>query len=116
MPEPTPAPESTEPVNPEVRFERSDVNVRAIAFWGGVVIVGSVIVHLLFQGLQRGGTGQAQPAGPAAAISQDRIRLPYDLKKVPARALQVDQDYELKRAASARSGPAGSLRLGGCQE
>jgi hypothetical protein len=97
MPEPTPPPETTEPINPEVRFERTDASVRSILIFAGALVVISMLVHLLVRSLLGSGRGPEKPAGPVPSLSrQDRVRLPQDLKKVPAPRLQINQEYDLK--------------------
>jgi hypothetical protein len=88
MSEPLP-PGTTEPVNPNVRFERKDANLRGIVVAAVALVVLTGAVHLLFNPLA--GTQKAPVTLPAG----ERVRLPQDLDKVPAPRLQVNQMKDL---------------------
>ncbi len=95
MPEPI-EPGATEPINPHVRFERKDANVRSIVLFGFVLVGMTVLTHLVVMASLAGITGTPTPAGPAAVpVGQERLRLPKNLKQVPAPRLQINQEHDL---------------------
>jgi hypothetical protein len=102
MPEPTPPHGAAEhgatgPVNPAVRFERKDIRTRGVVLAAAAIIVFSVIVHLVFFGYFMETIWGRRPPGPMKAfISQERVRLPADLKKVPSPRIQVNQARDME--------------------
>jgi len=93
MSETNPAPGMTEPGNPSVSYERKDANVRAIVLCAVGLVVVSVLVTLLVKVFFADMTARVPVQ---SALTQDRLRLPRDLKKLPEPRLQVDQNTELK--------------------
>jgi hypothetical protein len=96
---PTPATgerEATEPVNPAVRYERQDADVRSIVIAAAVIAAVAVAVPLvglpIFQNMQ---PRRPAPGSGTSVLSQDRLRLPRDLKKVPQPRLQINEVQDM---------------------
>jgi hypothetical protein len=91
-----PEPGVTEPVNPSVRFERKDASVRGIAYFAVGVIGMALLAHVVASWVVEASKPNPPPLGPVRSLSsQDRIRLPSGLDKVPAPRLQTDQERDL---------------------
>lgn len=89
------------PVNPEVRHEKSDANVRGIVYFALGLVAFAVAAHLflawLHDGLLQGEKAKEPKATP---ISRERPVFPQNLDKVPGPLLQTDEvrDYSEFRA------------------
>jgi hypothetical protein len=101
MPDPTPPPEppahgASEPVNPDVRFERKDANVRAIVWFAVGLAAVAAATHLLLTPLFDRMEWRKKPAGSVEPrLTEDRLRLPKDLQRVPEPRLQINQELDL---------------------
>jgi hypothetical protein len=100
--DPTDPATGTDPVHPEVRFERSDADVRGVLLFGAVLIVVAVLAHMVLWGFFRS-TQKAerarQPELPA--VARDLPRFPQDIRDIPPPRLQV-RDIDDMRALRAR--------------
>src|SRR5262249_13628894 len=103
MPDPVPPhppaePGATEPLNPEVRFERKDANVRYIVLCAVALVVVAAVTHLVLRAVLEGMRSREKPAGPVQPLlSQERLRLPADMNKVPEPRLQVSQETDMEQ-------------------
>jgi len=87
---------AAEPVNPAVRFERTDANVGAIVKYAVGLVVLAVSAHLVVQVFFALMAAPAPSSGPMQPVpSPLRVRLPEDLKGLPAPRLQIDQERDL---------------------
>jgi hypothetical protein len=87
-----------EPRNPDVRFERTDANVRAIVIFGlslsGLLIVVHLLLHWMF-GVMYRKEKREDPGKPS--IAADRPVFPADIDDIPRPVLQRDAEYDLAR-------------------
>jgi hypothetical protein len=97
-PDATPAYDgAADPVNPQVRFERKDANVRYIVWFAVGLAAVAVATQILFSGVFAGMMWRKKPAGPTEPLlTQDRLRLPKDLQRIPEPRLQMNQELDLQ--------------------
>ncbi len=91
-------PDTTEPVNPEVRFEKKDTNVRDIVIAAVAIVVLSAAVHLLISGVFANLIARPPASGsPQAVMNANRLIFPKDFGNVPAPRLQIDETRDLEK-------------------
>jgi hypothetical protein len=86
-----------ESLHPNVRYEKSDADVRGIVGFGVALGVVLVVIHFALVGLFelfKGSEDCKDPRLPELAASE-RARLPRDLKKIPAPRLQESQTIDM---------------------
>jgi hypothetical protein len=95
MPE-TPGPDDPL-VNGDVRYEKTDVNIKAIVLFGVGLAILAVVVQVgvawLMEGLGRRAERQRPVLPPLAA--EERARLPQDLSRIPEPRLQESQTVDM---------------------
>src|SRR5438067_2497157 len=85
-------------VNPDVRHERSDANVRFVIWFGAILVIVLVLIHVVLLGLFSGLRNEVRSRDPdQTAIEKQRPRFPTDLDRIPEPRLQVTETVDLKK-------------------